>query len=315
MLDDFLTHYARSGSEFNVLLARLFVCFFLVWKILSRDFGFFASFPYEITAYPVDIYSTESYVFWTGTWLITDLLTFHWIHWFLPPPSASLLTGVQYGLVSLIAIWAIFGDIHGKWLSGAIYAALIYLWGYIFRSGQEIDSIALYFGMLICLILNRGKNRPITDLPSTYRGSPTRFAGYVESNMLLVLCTYYFASGLRKLTDLLPWEWFQYDLALAVERQRIISQYASGYAPEIFDYLLPLGGFAAVFAAVVYVSHLVIPFVFFRRELLFHFFLFYAVFHFLTFGVGISFTGYIVVWGCVLPLHRIISRAERRSEA
>jgi hypothetical protein len=62
----------------------------------------------------------------------------------------------------------------------------------------------------------------------------------------------------------------------------------------------------------IYTSHLIVPMVFFARSSVFKFFLFYAVFHFLAFGVGISFTGYILVWLVLFPHREILATVGRR---
>ena len=46
----------------------------------------------------------------------------------------------------------------------------------------------------------------------------------------------------------------------------------------------------------VYISHISVPVVFFKRYLIYEFALFYCIFHLMTFGVSISFTGYVFIW-------------------
>ena len=56
----FVTAYNQPGFDFNVNMARLIVCAFLIWKLLSRDFGFFGHVPEQVFYfYPIEILSAR----------------------------------------------------------------------------------------------------------------------------------------------------------------------------------------------------------------------------------------------------------------
>lgn len=130
--EKFVEYYNLPGYDFNINVARLFLCAFLIWKLLSRDFGFFASVPEEIFyLYPYQIYSSNNYILWTGLPILTEILTFHWVHWILPYPDKNFLRIIQALAVLLLSVLAIFGKGHRGATLIATNVLLIYLWGYV----------------------------------------------------------------------------------------------------------------------------------------------------------------------------------------
>ncbi|UJW76419.1 hypothetical protein [Rhizobium sp. SL42] len=305
----FTTAYNASGFEFNANAARLIVCAFFIWKLLSRDYGFFGTLPEEVFYfYPYQIYSIKAGPILTGLPIIQELLTFHWVHWFLPHPGLMLMRVVQgLAIVSLICL-AVFGCGPRKSILVVTYALLIYLWGYLFLLGQEIDAVDLYFGMLLALGISSYDDVPIWKLSELYHHRPSRDGGRSMSNLVLVFVFYYFASGIKKLTDIYPSEWFKYDLVGEIEQHTIRAAHSTLDTIYLFQYMHGLGFLSYIGPPLVYISHLLVPMVFFRRTLILKFFLFYCAFHLMTFGVGISFTGYIFVWAVLFPWRQIIAR-------
>ena len=60
---------------------------FFLWKFNSRDFSFFS---YGIEPYyPIEIYDIRNYKIFTGFKFLQDLVSFHWIHWFLSYPESD----------------------------------------------------------------------------------------------------------------------------------------------------------------------------------------------------------------------------------
>ena len=301
---DFYTKFSNTyntlGFDFNISIARLFVCIFLLWKLLSRNFDFFGYIPSDVFgAYPVDIYPISTVIKWTGTSIITDIFTMHWIHWFLDRPSPETLRIIQNISIILLIMFAILGRGPKRIFAILSYLFLIYLWGNLILLAQEVDSIAIYFGLLLVLGLSNYKDGPIWKLNSLFYEEKNIDAGRTISMMYLVFVAYYFSSGINKLTDISIIEWFKYDLILTIKKSLIVSNTTSSFIPKVFENLFFLGGWGNFFPPFVYLSHLLVPLVFFKRNTVVSFFVFYAAFHFMTFGVGISFTGYIVVWGCL----------------
>lgn len=106
----FVTAYNQPGFDFNVNMARLIVCAFLIWKLLSRDFGFFGHVPEQVFYfYPIEIYPLDKWVLWTGLPVLSELLTFHWLHWFIPRPGETALRVVQGVAIGSLLLLALFG--------------------------------------------------------------------------------------------------------------------------------------------------------------------------------------------------------------
>lgn len=301
LLDAFIERYRRPGHEFDIVIARLILAFVLIWKLLSRNFSFYAYLPDGMARYPSALYPAHSIKWWTGGQFTTDLLTFHWPHWFLPAASPTFIGGVQVAALIITAVWAVFGDRLFRWTPMILYVLLAYLWGYIFRTGQEVDSVALYFGVLLVLALRGGSNEPVFKLPKLAGETQTLSAGIARSHLILVFVAYYFASGMRKISDISPVGWLQYDLIALLERSQLIAQHTTQYAPPIFANLLFLGDWGRALSPLVYLSHLLVPLVYFNRGIIPKMFLFYAIFHVMTIGVGITFSGYVFVWSCLFP--------------
>ena len=165
LYDKFATSYNTTGFDFNINVARLFVCAFLIWKLLSRNFSFYGYIPDDVFGYyPIEVYRMNEYIWWTGSSLITDIFTMHWVHWFIERPSPEILEIIQkISLVSL-SLFAIFGRGPKNIFAFLSYVILIYLWGHLFLLGQEIDSVALYFGILLVLTFSDYSEVPIWKL-------------------------------------------------------------------------------------------------------------------------------------------------------
>lgn len=305
----FVAAYNAPGFDFNANLARIIVSAFFIWKLLSRDFGFFGTVPKEVLYYyPYQIYAFETGPLLTGLPILQELLTFHWIHWFLPHPDLTLMRLVQGLAVVSLTCLAVLGRGRRKWILAATYALLIYLWGYLFLLGQDIDAIDLYFGMMLALAISEYEDVPIWKLRQLYRRRKSTEGGRSVSNLLLVFVFYYFASGIKKITDIYPNEWLQYDLVGQVEQHTIRAAHSTLDTIDAFQYIHDLELLNYIGPPLVYMSHLLVPMVFFRRSLIIKFFLFYFIFHLMTFGVGISFTGYILVWAVIFPWRQILTR-------
>jgi len=305
--DHFIEKYNTPGFSFDLNLVRCIVSLFFAWKLLSRDFGFYGTVPDGVFPfYSINIYPADSYIMWTGLPLISELATFHWIHFLLPYPSPAVLRVIQGIAIVLLVILALYGRGPRRSIAIGAYCLVLYLWGYMFLGGHEIDAILLYFGLLAIIAVSEFDDRPIHKLSSLARVSPTRSAGHAVSLMYLLFATYYFASGVNKLTDISFWEWFEFDLAEAMYEYRIKAENGYTSVPYIFEPLYEATWLNYLGPPAVYISHLITPMVFFWRNQVFKFFLFYAAFHFLTFGVGISFTGYVLVWFVLFPYHRLL---------
>jgi hypothetical protein len=308
-VENFFRTYNQFGYDFDLVVARVFICSFMIWKLLSRDFGAFSYIPEEVFYfYPYQIYTVDKWILWTGIPFIQDVLTMHFIHWIFPHPNSWILQLVQIFSIALLVTLGVYGKGKRSIFLVTTYLALIYLWGYLILLGQEIDSVDLYFGMLLALMLGRYKDSPVWELKALYSEKPNLLAGRSRSLLMLVIVFYYFASGIKKITDLSVFEWFDYYLIEAIMHHGIVSNHSPHYRPDFFKIFNGHYYLNNILPPLVYLSHLCTPLVFFYRSMVFKFFVFYTLFHLMTFGVGISFTGYIVVWAAIFPWHDILSK-------
>jgi hypothetical protein len=261
----FFLAYNQFGYDFDLVIARIFICSFMIWKLLSRDFGAFSYIPEEVFYfYPYQIYTPDKWILWTGIPFIQDIFTMHFIHWIFPYPNSWVLQLIQVFLIVLLVTLGVYGKGWRSIILVTTYLLLIYLWGYLFLLGQEIDSVDLYFGMLLALVVGSYKDSPIWDLKSLYSAKPNLRAGRARSLLILVIVFYYFASGTKKITDISFFEWFDYQLIEAIMYHGIVSNHNALYRPDFFkifnghyylNYILP---------PLVYLSHLCTPLVFRR---------------------------------------------------
>lgn len=152
---------------FNV--TRILVCVFLLWKLLSRNFDFYGYILDDVFGhYTVDMYPITTYIRWTGTQLVTNILTMHWVHWFLERPGPELMKFIQNMSIVSVCLLAIFGRGPKRIFAFSSYLLLIYLWGNIFLLGQEVDSMSLYFGILLVICFCNYEDKPIWRIGSSF---------------------------------------------------------------------------------------------------------------------------------------------------
>ena len=107
----------------------------------------------------VDIYATETfaphlgYTFTGQGWLV-NLFTFHWIHWFAPLPNL----GLAHLLFSNDPLWFMhhLGSGPKNILPALVYALLRYLWGFNWRSGNDVDAIFIPLQAALVFAVYRG---------------------------------------------------------------------------------------------------------------------------------------------------------------
>lgn len=209
----YLRKYDTPHNDFHLNIIRIFVGVLFAWKVLSRDFGFMGIVPNEFFYYyPIQLYRPEDIILITGVPILMELVTFHWIHWIVGFPSEAVLTWLQFILAALALLTAFVGRGPYRCIAITAYILATYLWGFIFLSGQEIDSAMVPFGLLLVLCLCSYDDRPVWQFGSLLRRQPNVAAGRAFSATLLVFILYYGLSGYNKITDLSITEWFQYNL-------------------------------------------------------------------------------------------------------
>ena len=133
---------------FKLILGSLYL-----WKLLSRDFSNFALWPDSvIKGYPFDIYSID-YSLLTGIPILFDLTNFHFIHYIVPYPNIFVFNLLQNLAVIFCILFIFSNEKFSRIISIVLYILVSYLWGYVFRLGQEIDAVFLLQGSLLVFAL------------------------------------------------------------------------------------------------------------------------------------------------------------------
>jgi hypothetical protein len=293
ILEKIITKFEEEQPEIVLWQIKVVCAVVLVYKLLSRDFSNFGFWPESVLlGYPFDIY-TPDYILLTAIPPLFDLTTFHFIHWFIPLPSAEQFYFLQNILILAAIALAVSPIRYTRMLGIVVYVICIYLWGFVYRAGQEIDAMFLIQGCLFVLaVIPRKANKE-------------KYSGYVYSSVLLIFVFYYFFSGVNKIIDLSLIEWLQFDLLVANASLLLAFQelnYRSVFEFPDIDFLPDIT--YTLSAAITYFVHLAAPMIFFQRtrlKLIFYWF-FYSLFHLMTGYVGILFTANFFVWLAIIPL-------------
>ena len=193
----------------------------------------------------------------------------------------------------------VFKPYWSRWVALALFLILAYLWGFVYRLGQDIDSMFLVTGVLFCFVFYPSGTVYENKAVKKHRES------HLYSSVLMIFILYYFFSGFNKIIDLPPLDWFKYEIV------NINRSFVQAY--EVLDYLwvpsFPVNGFdmfkmpLQVFGAVLtYFWHLTAPIMFFKRGNIVWYWLFYSLFHVLTGFVGIVFMSNLIVWLCLVQV-------------
>ena len=289
--------------SFNLNCARIIIFGALLYKLLSRDFGFFGYVPEAVFSfYPIYIYNPLNFIISTGVKPLLDIATFHWIHWILPLPTPFVLRSVQFCTVLFCILALFFGrGPRGLYAIGS-YIGMIYLWGFIMRAGMDIDAMYLIMGCMFVYLFSDHEEKPIHQINHLLLKPKDSSSGWLYSGFLCIFVIYYFTSGINKISDITLPEWFQFDLVqmYLYSRDKAVAGFG-WHIPEFFRYLEGNDWISYVGPPLVYFCHLTAPLMFFYRSHLLKFFLFYAAFHFLSISVGIVFFANFLLWLIFIP--------------
>lgn len=299
----------RGETNLNARWLSIVTCLFFIWKLLSRDFTTFGYAPtWVMYRTPALVYQIEEAFFLMDLGVFAKIACFHWIHFFLPYPSEFIIAIIWVCTIMALLLTVVFGRGPNRLFILAGYVGVMYLWGFIFSSGQDIDAVFLPMGLLFAyLFSNHDESFKWSVLDARSVESSTFIASAV-----MVFVIYYFGAGINKLTDVPLIEWFQYDLYKEMQYYVIADQLGSDrLIPSVFHFIAEadMAGVGLVMllgVPAVYLIHLLIIFAFKSGDSVFWSFLFYATFHFLAFGVGISFVANLLVWFAFLNLSNII---------
>lgn len=290
----------------NVVYIRFVLYGFFIWKLLSRDYRIMA-FANEqlLNVYGHEAFRSSGNYIFLGRSYVVDIATFHWVHWFLPFPSYPVMSFIYFGAIALCLLNIVFGGGRYNVLSIASFIALNYLWGYNWRTGADVDAIFIPLQMVLLFAVYRGENPPIWNI-GKQSCVFTRDAGWLYSMCLLIIIGYYVLSGLNKLVDITLADWFTYSLVEQLEQFR---NYALVGGPRLVN-PIPLNIVDGMYwinpiaVSFIYFSHITIPLMFFYRTTILKFLVVYWAFHFTSAGLTIWFSGLLIIWLVLLPVHR-----------
>lgn len=303
-LDALRENYQEPVTKIYFYWVKVVIGGLYIWKLLSRDFSNISIWPEAVlVGYPIDIYKPD-YVLTTGVWPLFDICSFHFIHWILPWPSASGLLVLQILALLAAMVFIFCGERHTQAAAACFYVIIAYLWGFVFRLGQDIDAVFLLQGALLMFAVIPAKGGS-----EYYRN--------LRFSILVVFVLYYFSSGVNKIIDLNYLEWMKYDLVNINH-----SKYMAGNDEHFLATpRLPFsdGGAATLLnifgALITYGVHLSAPLLLFSRSTakIVVYWSFYSLFHFMTMFVGILFAMNFFAWLLVLPVYRWVNHGERKT--
>jgi len=285
---------------------RIVILSFLLLKFLSRDFSLFGTLPQELAiAYPANTFSPfDAYVLLGVGWIV-DIFTFHWVHWFVAFPSEMILFYIQLFLEFMLAITILFGGGYKKINYLIIYILGMYLLGFLFRMGSDIEENFVQMQIVLLLFLFKERESYILffkqQKPLTY----SRENGWFFSMVLLIFIGYYFLAGFTKVIDISFFDWGRFELANLVELSRIKQELGDDRAFFFFrDFIAANSWMDIPGTALVYAEHLLIPLLFFNRRYISFAWFIYILLHVSSLGINLFFTGVFLSWLVFLPVHR-----------
>ena len=289
---------------------RIVILSLLLYKLLSRDFSIFGILPETLAvAYPANVFDPlDAYVLLGYKWFV-DLCTFHWIHWFLSFPSELTLYFIQLFLEFMLVIALFFGGGYKKINYLIIYVLSMYLLGFLFRIGSDIDEIFVQMQIVLLLFLFKEKETYILFFKQQKPLNYTKENGWFFSMVLLIFIGYYFLAGVTKVVDISLLDWGRFELSSLVELSYIKETLGDDRGWFYFrELLMSVSWLDIPGTVVVYMEHLLIPLLFFRREYIPYAWFIYFLFHLSSLGINLFFTGVFLSWLVFFPVHKIFEK-------
>ena len=304
----YIENLKKEVSPIDLTWIRVWVYTIILWKLLSRDFSYIALMDSSLLEfYPIFHYQADLYHL-TGFKFIVDILTFHWIHWFIHFPTITILKNIQITLIILSLIIIFFGSGYKNMNAIIFYILAMYLWGFMYRTSSDFDGSQIL--LQICLLFCFKKHKDYSLISFYYKKKVrnNRYNSSIFFNLIIgIFGFYYFCSGLHKFYDLNIIQWFMFDFTKIVKYY--IELENSGNFRKIYEifYYIPESSFLDnILAPIAYCSHLIAFLIILNRKYIKHFALFYIIFHLLNFSIGIAFTGLMLAWLIFLPISRFI---------
>jgi len=289
---------------------RIVILSFLLLKFLSRDYSIFGMLPESLAvAYPANVFHPLDAYLLLGFKGLVDLCTFHWIHWFVSFPSELVLTYIQLLLEFMLVVALFFGGGYRKINYLIIYILGMYLLGFLFSVGADIDEIFIQMQIVLLLFLYKDKETYILFFKQQNPLNYTKDNGWFFSMVLLIFIGYYFLAGVTKVIDISLLDWGRCELSKLIELNQIKLDLGDDrswcYLRRFFigNSWLDIPG-----TALVYLEHLLIPLLFFRREYIPIAWFIYFGFHLSSLSINLFFTGVFLSWLVFLPTHRVFQK-------
>ena len=298
----------EPASTTNILWVRFIIFTLIGWYILSHDYTVFADAPDSV----LNIYPALAHGYLHNNYALTppfliDLVSFHWLHWVLPLPSAKMLTIIQ--ITSALACFATAFLGRGPYSIFAATAVISFLYfhGFIWRSDALFDGFHLPLQIALLYWLIRPPEPGF--FKSAKKQTKTEIQDICNTFMIAVLFAfvlYYFFSGFNKLVDVTLTDWFTFDLYQRTQDDVSLylkSDYPGFTLPFVAQILFhPVTN---LLVAVVYLSHLLTPLMLVNpRRYIPAFAVFYLIFHVMSAGMGVFFYSLIISWLVFLPVQR-----------
>lgn len=288
----------------------------ILYYLLSRDFGTFGIMAPELLEfYPQRQYALETgYAMFSVSYAV-DLASFHFIHWFLPLPSTSVLETIQWICIGCCAGVVFLGRGPYAVLSWAACVTFLYLEGYLWRSGADQHCLPLNTMVMLLLCFFR-ESDALTIVGGRRSSVASPRYGAVFSIVLLTFCAYYSAAGFNKLVDITPLDWFRFDLFQSIGLFHDMIEFGAPYSvlPGL-DAFREWGWLSRLGAPLAYSMELSIPVIFFRRRWISTYLGFFVAFHVILCGIPCVFLGLILIWLALIPVERIASPVTVRFDA
>jgi hypothetical protein len=210
---------------------------------------------------------------------------------------------VQVLAVLAAVIFVFCGEKVTQITAACFYIMIAYLWGFVFRLGQDIDAVFLIQGTLLMFVIIPAKGGS-----EYYRN--------LRFSIIIVFVIYYFSSGVNKIVDLNYLEWVKYDLVNINSSMHAAAdnEHYWGVPKLPFADAVLWAKLLNVFGALLtYGVHLSAPLLLFSRSTskIIIYWGFYSLFHFMTIFVGIFFTMNFFAWLILLPVYRWVNHGDR----
>jgi hypothetical protein len=293
---------------------RIVILSFLLLKFLSRDYSLFGIFPEILAeAYPANVFHPlDAYVLLGFKWVV-DLCTFHWIHWFVPFPSEFILHYIEIFLELVLLVAIFLGGGYKKINYLIIYVLGMYLLGFLFRVGSDIDEIFIQMQIVLLLFLFREKE---TYILFSKQQNPLKYSkenGWFFSMVLLIFIGYYFLAGITKIVDISFLDWGRFELANLIELNQIKLELGDDrFLCFTRDFFIGSSFLDIPGTVIVYAEHLLIPLLFFNRKYISFVWFIYILFHLSSLNINLFFTGSFLSWLVFFPVHRLFQQVHIR---